>query len=207
MLIRLERVRGAIPGPIGIIVFEAAETVGQSVLSEALDLGGTLDTPERAQAFRARAREVKPEAEALGVPEDAEGSAPFTFLTHQDAVERLVRLWSTDVPQQGDLTYLAWGGASQGALLALLAAIGDGLSGVAFGNEGREAAEIAALSPQRIVASSRLLRMHMAPANGFKAARQALGGRARWVHPVLEEPGDAAALAPLNEIVTMDMQI
>jgi len=206
-LVRFERIRGELPGPIGIIVFEAAETVGQSVLSEALDLGGTLDTPERAQAFRARAREVKPEAEALAFPEDAEGSAPFTFLTHQDAVGRLVRLWSNDVPQQGDLTYLASGPASQGALLALLAAIGDGLSGVAFGTAGREAAEIAALSPQRIVASSRLLRTQVAQASGSKAARQALGGRARWVHPVIEQPEDAAALAPLNDVVTMDLQI
>ncbi len=206
-LVRLERVRGAIPGPIGIIVFEAAETVGQSVLSEALDLGGTLDTPERAQAFRARAREVKPEAEALGFPEDPSGSGPFTFLTHQDAVGRLARLWSHDVPQEGDLTYLACGPASQGALLALLAAIGDGLSGAAFGTAGREAAEIAALSPQRIVASSRALRTRLAQANGSKAAQQALGGRARWVHPVLEEPEDAAALGPLNDVVTMDLQI
>lgn len=206
-LVRLERVRGAIPGPIGIIVFEAAETVGHTVLSEALDLGGTLDTPERAQAFRARAREVKPEAEALGFPVDAPGSAPFTFLTHQDAVGRLERLWSSDIPQEGDLTYLACGPAGEGALLALLAGIGDGLSGVAFGTAGSEAAEIAALSPQRIVASSRALRTRLAQANGSKAAQQALGGRARWVHPVLEEPGDAAALAPLNDVVTMDVQI
>jgi len=47
----------------------------------------------------------------------------------------------------------------------------------------------------------------VAQASGSKAARQALGGRARWVHPVIEQPEDAAALAPLNDVVTMDLQI
>lgn len=168
-------------------------------------MGGTLDTPERAQAFRARAREVKPEAQAVGFPDGA-GLPSFTFLSHQDAVGRLERLWSTDLPQAGDLTYLAEGPASQGAVVALLSAIGDGVSAVAFGTTGNEAAQIASLSPQRIVASARTLQTRLSETNSSRAAREALGGRARWVHPVLAGPEDVVALAPLSDVVTMDLQ-
>jgi hypothetical protein len=78
---------------------------------------------------------------------------------------------------------------------------------VVFGTAGNEAAEIATLSPQRIVASSQALRTVLAQANGSKVAQEVLGGRARWVHPVLERREDVAALAPLNDVVTMDVQI
>lgn len=227
VLARLQARRAKLPNLRTIIAFEATQVGADLLLGEVLDQGGTLDTPERAQAFRARAKEVKPEAEALGFFDRR--WAGYNFLTHQDVAARIEQMWLADPAMPGDVTYLAHGPVSQGALVALLAAIGDGLSAAAFGTAGSEAAEIAALSPHRIVASGRVLQSALATANGSRTApsllqratglaglatrrrrreatQSVLGHRARWVHPVIEDGGDAAALAPLGEFVSLDVQ-
>jgi hypothetical protein len=59
----LQRVRSS---PPVTIVFEGPAMLERSwTLADAMDLGGTLDTPERAVAFRARARAISPSAPAL----------------------------------------------------------------------------------------------------------------------------------------------
>lgn len=120
--------------------------------SEALDLGGTLDTPERAQSFRARAREVPATDPALGQIVASDGAVQCQLIDQQDAVGRVSRVWADVPPVQGDATYVA-GPVTLGARIACLAAIGDGFTRCAFGTRGREPAEVAELRPKRIVAS------------------------------------------------------
>ena len=121
--------------------------------SEALDLGGTLDTPERAQSFRARAREVPATGPALGQIVARDGAVQCQFIDQQDAVGGVSRVWADVPPVQGDATYVA-GPVTLGARIACFAAIGDGFTRCAFGTPGKEPAEVAELRPKRIVASA-----------------------------------------------------
>src|SRR5713101_7984130 len=75
--------------------------------SEALDLGGTLDTPERAQLFRALAREVKADAPALGHLVGWDGSLRAQFLTQAETAARLVALRAGSPARKGAVGYVA----------------------------------------------------------------------------------------------------
>ena len=123
------------------------------VWTEALDLGGTLDTPERAQSFRARAREVPPSAAALGYVVAGDGAVQYQVIDQADAVSRVNRIWADVPPAKGDVTYVA-GPVTLGARIAWFAAIGDGVTRCALGTTGNESAEIAELHPKRIVAGT-----------------------------------------------------
>jgi hypothetical protein len=124
--------------------------------TEALDLGGTLDTPERAQSFRARAREVTVGAAALGYVVARDGAVQCQFIDQGEAVRRIDAVWA-DVPAvKGDVTYVA-GPASVGARIAVLSSVSDGFTRCAIGTPGNEVAEVSELRPKRIVAPERLL--------------------------------------------------
>jgi hypothetical protein len=124
--------------------------------TEALDLGGTLDTPERAQSFRARAREVVAAAPALGSVLARDGAVQYQFIDQQDALGRVNRIWADVHPAKGDVTYLA-GRVTLGTRIASFSAIGDGFTRCAFGTPGNESAEIAELRPKRIVAPAEIV--------------------------------------------------
>src|SRR5713101_376406 len=70
-----EAVRRAIEerAPARAVVCLQGKAEGAWAWSEALDLGGTLDMPERAQSFRAQAREVAPDSRALGYLAGSDG--------------------------------------------------------------------------------------------------------------------------------------
>src|SRR3990172_7406434 len=91
---RLESVREGIPGLEEVIAFEGPLAPERAaLLCEGLDLGGTLDTAERAVAFRARSREVSPDACALGyVERGADGSTACRCLSHCEVTARLAHL-------------------------------------------------------------------------------------------------------------------
>ena len=127
------------------------------VWTEALDLGGTLDTPERAQAFRARAREVPGSAAALGSLIARDGAVRCQFIDHVEAVRRVETLWADRAPAKGDVTYVA-GVGTVGARIALLAGIMDGLTRCAIGTPGSELSEISELRPKSVVASEEVQR-------------------------------------------------
>ncbi len=117
----------------------------------ALDLGGTLDTPERAQSFRSAARAVAPEAKALGWLAASDRAARFDFITQGEAMAAVRAEWSAAPPRKDVVAYLA-GAATLMARLGLLAGIGDGRTSCALGDPAREAADIAELNPHRILA-------------------------------------------------------
>jgi hypothetical protein len=126
---------------------------GASPWSEALDLGGTLDTPERAQSFRAQARGVAAEERALGQLVRSDAAAGFEFLTQGEAMTRVraVRRAAPAPAKKGDVVYLA-GRATLAARLEVLSFVGDGFTTAVLGTPGRELAEIAELRPQRVSA-------------------------------------------------------
>jgi AMP-binding enzyme len=127
---------------------------------EVLDLGGTLDTAERAQAFRALARGVSPDAPALaGVSLSSWGAAPggsgLRPITHRQAAIHLQGLRLKSPARKGDVAYVAAGPLSIAARLSLVAFAGDGLTTTALGSPGREAEEIAALRPRHVISGFR----------------------------------------------------
>ena len=75
-------------GARAVVCFEG-KAEGAWAWSEALDLGGTLDTPERAQSFRAQAREVAASSRALGYLAGLDGGSSCQYLTHAEAVARM----------------------------------------------------------------------------------------------------------------------
>jgi hypothetical protein len=121
------------------------------VWSEALDLGGTLDTPERAQSFRSRAREVPESGAALGQVVAGDGAVQCQFIDQADAVERVNRIWADVPPTKGDVTYVI-GPVTLGARIACISAIADGVTRCAFGAPGSESADLVELHPKRVVA-------------------------------------------------------
>jgi len=124
---------------------------GGTAFSAALDLGGTLDTPERAQSFRAAARAVAPEAPALEWLAASDGAARFDFINHREAMATIRAEWSAAPPQKDAVAYLS-GPATLTARLGLLAGVGDGRTSSALGEPALEAADIAELNPRRILA-------------------------------------------------------
>jgi non-ribosomal peptide synthetase component F len=121
--------------------------------TEALDLGGTLDTPERAQSFRALARGVAADACALGHLVGSDGSLRSQFLTQAEAAARLTALRTASPARKGAVAYVA-GPPTLAARLAILSFVGDGSTACALGTPGHEAAEIAELQPGWVVGPS-----------------------------------------------------
>lgn len=223
----LERV----PGLEHWIVFDPAPPQERAALfGSALDLGGTLDTPEHASAFRTQARDVPPDEPALCHYEGSgEGSLEVHRLTQGETIEQLKRDWLWHPASKADLAYIVGPELTLTARLALYAFVADGLSTTVLGTPGREAGEIAALRPDKIVAPAAVLeaavRKRLAQTNGRmsgvrnwlrlaarlapggrakqerRAIRTALGGRARWIGST--GPLDPALSARLSAVVTM----
>jgi hypothetical protein len=122
--------------------------------NEALDLGGTLDTAERAEALRSRARVLPPAAPALGYVDPEGGKTEL--LTHADMVGRLRQFWARVPARDGDVAYVFRDGHSTPWCLPLWAFVADGRTCTALGTPGRESEELEALRPQLIVGSPEL---------------------------------------------------
>ncbi len=227
----LERLE-AVPGGAEpkVIAFEGPVPPGRAVLlSEALDLGGTLDTPERAGAFRAQARDVSPEARALGYLERGAGGPPTCrYLLHREVMARLGALGRGE-PRRGDLAYVAAPAVTVGVRLALIAFMGDGHTTAALGTPGRELAEIDALDPHEVVAPAHVLEAAMSRAQphrpdakpGWRSwleraarlaprARRASGGgvessrdRPRW----LRSTAALDAAGARRDVAAMDLEV
>ncbi|HSY20538.1 MAG TPA: AMP-binding protein [Polyangiaceae bacterium] len=136
-----------------IVVFGAGGTRPESkTWLEALDLGGTLDTAERAQMFRQDARSIQPDLAAVGYHERANG-APITMLSHAEVVRRLRSFWSRVPPRDADRAYITGGQSVSPLCLPLWAFAADGRTSTTLGTVGREAEEIAQLRPHLHVLS------------------------------------------------------
>jgi acyl-CoA synthetase (AMP-forming)/AMP-acid ligase II len=133
-------------GARAVLCFQG-KAEGAWAWSEALDLGGTLDTPERAQSFRAQAREVAADSRALGYLAGSDGLSRCDFLTQAEAVERMQALRTGSPAREGAIAYLS-AGPTLAARLALLSFVVDGSTTCAVGAPGRE---VAGLQPDWVV--------------------------------------------------------
>ncbi|NIM47882.1 MAG: AMP-binding protein [Gemmatimonadales bacterium] len=209
--------------PERIITFdEPPARDGIERYASVLDLGGTLDTPERAQSIREQAREVGPEAPAIcHYRRGADGSHAGEELTQAEAIERVATHWLEQPPAQGDVAYVVGPEVTLSMRLALYAFVGDGYTVVALGHPGSEVDEIADLRPDKIIAPPSVLegavlrQPSQDRARGLArwipwgrsrrdrdAVREALGGRARWIAPTAEL--DATVAQRLRNIVAVD---
>jgi len=147
---RLERLRRT--GRLG-----AATVVGEGLgeqdgvlpLARLMDLGAVLDTPERAQAFRAYSRQVAAASPALWHA----GKHGIVRLTHQAAMATTAPLLRARPAQAGDVAYVDGPRVTLHRRLALAAFVGDGYTTTALGREGRAGEDVAALRPHSVLAS------------------------------------------------------
>ena len=98
-----------------------------------MDLGAILDTPERAQAFRAYSRQVAAASPALWHA----GKHGIVRLTHQAAMATTAPLLRARPAQAGDVAYVDGPRVTLRRRLALAAFVGDGYTTTALGREGR----------------------------------------------------------------------
>jgi hypothetical protein len=113
-----------------------------------LDLAGTLDSAERAQAFRASARELRSEMPAIAHLEAR--SASWTFTTHGNVVSRMVEFWDRFPPRRGETAFVVDPGGPASLRLPLWAFVADGESTLVIGTPGREEEELAEVRPGTI---------------------------------------------------------
>jgi hypothetical protein len=180
-------------------------------ISRLLELGGTLDTPERAQAFRATCRGTLPEAEALWHV----GALGVARLTHAQAIARVEAGLRLRPPAAGDIVYLQRARVTLAARLALAAFVGDGLTQTVLARDDAAPEDVARLRPHGMRVAADWLEAACrgcaprwpASLDRPRARRRlqaVLGNRLRWVEvdrPVSEDTAGAIAAAAATLIV------
>jgi hypothetical protein len=165
-----------------VIVFDdtVAGANKSSLWTTACDLGGTLDTAERAQSMRAEMRSVKPEDAAVAYPFVSvnEGTA-WPRATHANMMKMLTELWDRTPAEPGDVAYVVESPSESGLRLALWSLVADGISCITIGTPGAEVSEIQEIRPNiavlpREVGSTIKSVLHLKP-SGFESA---------WLDPV-----------------------
>ncbi len=226
---RLLACRAAVPSLETIVVLEGATPADHVVSwSEALDLGGTLDTAERAQAFRARARAVPATSPALAHAPPATAGSSWRFLSHRDVVHRVHRVLAQARVAKGDVAYVTRHIPSLATTAMILAFTADGYTQLFIGTPGSELEEIGMTRPHKIVVSPEATRRLLSEATSRDSSRlrrwlarvprlasrlqrggsldvppPGLAGRARWLStgPELE----FATRARVREFVTLEI--
>ena len=185
---------GATPGTL--VAFDAVAADDKSAppaapvtaWSEVLDLGGTLDTAERAQKFRGWIRAVGGDAQALGHTEGSNGTIEWQFLTHAEVARRADDFSAAP----GDIAYVSGAHVPLATQLAVRAFVGDGRTTIAIGTPGREMNEIVELRPQVIVAPPEVVRRAL---EAFRAQNDQQNGARQW----LRKARSIATLRPLRK--------
>jgi hypothetical protein len=182
---------GRVPRHGQLIAMDSTIT-GDGVLSlpTLLEMGGTLDTPERAQSYRADARSHAPDRPAIRHYRKAAGGWDRIELSQGEVIERLRAGWLRERARPGDLAYVSDPTVSLASRLALYAFLGDGYTTTALAPVGGEVSDLAALHPTTIVASPGLL------------AEAVRAGAARADHPPRSNGrwlGFAARLVPFGQ--------
>jgi AMP-binding enzyme len=149
----------SLPGLTEVVAFTThrpADSV--RTIAEIVELGGTLDTAERAQAFRAHARNIPADQPALSQHDaSVQGRVAWHEVTQGQAVERIGQWWKLRPAQEGDRTYVVAGSPSLRLRLALHACVADGYTLTVLGGTGRAQAELAEIGPHRIIAPPPML--------------------------------------------------
>jgi long-chain acyl-CoA synthetase len=215
-----------------LIALDPAVT-GDGVMSlhTLLEMGGTLDTPERAQSYRADARDLGPDRPAIRHYRQAGGGGwDRVELSQGEVIERLRAGWLREPARSGDVAYVCDPTISLAGRLALYAFLGDGYTTTALARTGRELGDLAAVHPTKIVAPAALLaeavragesRAEARPGSdgGWlrhaarlaplararreqRAIRDTLGGRVRWIGST--DPLDAALAERLGGLAVVD---
>jgi long-chain acyl-CoA synthetase len=203
---------------------------GVTSLHTLLEMGGTLDTPERAQSYRAEARNLAPEQPAIRHYVQAPGGGWERIdLSQGEIIERLRVGWLGEPAQPGDLAYVSDPTVSLAGRLALYAFLGDGYTTTALAPAAGELSDLAALHPTKIVAPAGLLaeavragesRAEARPGSdgGWlrhatrsaplgrarrqqRAIRDTLGGRVRWIGST--DPLDSALAERLGGLAVV----
>jgi long-chain acyl-CoA synthetase len=214
----------------GQLIAMDSTITGDGVLSlpTLLEMGGTLDTPERAQSYRADARSLAPDRPAIRHYRKTGGGWDRIELSQGEVIERLRAGWLRERARPGDLTYVSDPTVSLASRLALYAFLGDGSTTTALAPVGGELSDLAALHPTTIVASAELLAeairagaarederpgragrwlshaMRLVPLLGRarreqRAVHDILGGRVRWIGST--EPVDSTLAERLGVAV------
>ena len=181
-LSRLEIFDGRAPPYGELIALDPVATGGAMPLHVLLDMGGTLDTPERAQAYRAKARSFGPDQPAVrDYRRVSDGGWERVDSSQGEVIERLRAGWLREPGRSGDVAYVCDPTISPAARLALYAFLGDGYTTTALAPVDWELSDLAALRPTKIVAPAALLAEAVRAGKGRRGIRTALGGRARWI--------------------------
>jgi len=228
----LEKLDGGtlrLPGLEQVVALDSKEVEENVIRMEtALELGGTLDTAERAQTFRAAARGIEPRRAALVHYEGSENREPqWQELSQGDVIQRIEAIWQDQQPATGDRVYLVGPELTLAVRLSLYACLGDGYSTTALASSLGRAPELGELRPTRVIASPPVLgeivrRARVAPApptpRGWRwraarlfrqekepamqqAIRNVLGGQVRGISPTGPlDPSLAASLQGLTFI-------
>ena len=201
--------REAIPAlrPEAIVVFEPGCPPEQArAWSEVLDLGGTLDTPERAQSYRSGAERLAPGMPA--VKHRARRAKTFTSLTHGEMVQRLESLGAAWPSGESRVAYLAAGGEPGAICWPLWAFTADGSTSTVFGTPGREVEEVAELDPDFVVGPSGLALPPRAPAVRAPSRLGDVLARLPWIGARVRAEGDTSrGLRPRHMLTFEGMRI
>jgi hypothetical protein len=148
--------------------------------TEALDLGGTLDTAERANAYRGIMRSLPPETAALAHAGPNGVGTVWRFLSHREVVRRVQRIWESARISPGDVGYVAGGAPSLFSTVAFLAFSADGHTQVLLGTPGSAIEEIRASDPTKIVVPAAVAEQLPDAIPGIDTSR-VLGRASRWL--------------------------
>jgi hypothetical protein len=175
-------------GVLTIALEGGLEDRGTLAWSDVLDLGGTLDTGERASDFRAAARQTSEHAPALGRWREAGAcSAGWQFLDQGEVAAAVERLWTRARIARGDVALVSAVPSAAG-LVAALAFTSDGVTQLAVEAPECDPAIVAALRPHKIVAVPDAVRALLREGDALR--------RTRWlsVSPALDAESRVRAL-------------
>ncbi len=119
--------------------------------TQLMALADTLDTAERAQQFRTRARAVLPDQPALW---HCEPGRPVARLTQREAMEPVRERLVTQSARPEDRTYFEAAAVTLAARLAGYAFVGDGHTTTVLGDSARAFDDVAAVRPATVLASA-----------------------------------------------------
>jgi acyl-CoA synthetase (AMP-forming)/AMP-acid ligase II len=174
------------------VVIEGPARVDSSDVtwSQMIDLGGTLDTAERAQSFRAGARALRPEMPAIAYLDlEAAGGPAWATASHAAVAERIADLWKSEPPRAGDVAYVVDPGEYPGLRLALWALVADSEITVALGTAQRQEQDAGDVGATVVVAPPEVLEA------ASRVQRAARGDASRRVAQWLQKAGRLAPLA------------
>src|SRR5262245_49279028 len=214
-LSKLDNGTMSLPGLTETIAFTTQRPADSvRTVAEIVELGGTLDTAERAQAFRAYARSIPADQPALSQHDASiEGRVAWQEVSHGQAVEGVGQWWKRRPAPEGDRTSVLAGSPRLALRLALHACVADGSTMTVLGGTGRAQAEVREIGPQRIVAPPAMLEdaVHdaeqqpppMKPEGWRERANRALGrgGDTSSQHPIRTALGGRVrAIDPLGPL-------